>query len=173
MADPRGRTPLHLAVTLQRVKCVQVLLNHGANTLAVNRHHWNGTDPLITWSALFIQLLLMFSVFQEAICTGNSELAGLVLQYRDEQLAAVSRDEIPVMLAKLESTSDFYIEMTWKFSSWGELGGGVGWGWGGEGGEERSGTKDGRKGCCVMSRGQPCTSLSLHDINGVNTAVRT
>ena len=98
MADPRGRTPLHLAVTLQRVKCVQVLLNHGANTLAVNRHHWN--------------------VFQEAICTGNSELAGLVLQYRDEQLAAVSRDEIPVMLAKLESTSDFYIEMTWKFSSW-------------------------------------------------------
>eukprot|EP00731_Ephydatia_muelleri_P023640 Em0015g1223a len=96
--DPRGRTPLHLAVTLQRVKCVQVLLKHGANTLAVNRHHWN--------------------VFQEAICTGNSELAGLVLQYRDEQLAAVSSDEIPVMLAKLESTPDFYIEMTWKFSSW-------------------------------------------------------
>ena len=40
--DPRGRTPLHLAATLGRVKCVEVLLEHKANSLAVNRHHWAG-----------------------------------------------------------------------------------------------------------------------------------
>ena len=40
--DPRGRTPLHLAVTLGRVKCVEALLHHNANSLALNRHHWAG-----------------------------------------------------------------------------------------------------------------------------------
>jgi len=41
-ADPRGRTPLHLAVTLGRVPCVEVLLRNGANTQAENRHRWSG-----------------------------------------------------------------------------------------------------------------------------------
>ena len=40
--DPRGRTPLHLAVTLGRIKCVETLLHHNANSLALNRHHWAG-----------------------------------------------------------------------------------------------------------------------------------
>ena len=40
--DPRGRTPLHLAVTLGKLPCVEVLLKNGANTLAENRHHWSG-----------------------------------------------------------------------------------------------------------------------------------
>lgn len=40
--DPRGRTPLHLAVSLGRVRCAEVLLRHDANTLAVNRHQWSG-----------------------------------------------------------------------------------------------------------------------------------
>ena len=40
--DPRGRTPLHLAVALAKVRCAEVLLQNGANTLALNRHDWNG-----------------------------------------------------------------------------------------------------------------------------------
>ncbi len=40
--DPRGRTPLHLAVALGRLDCVAMLLKHGADTLATNRHHWSG-----------------------------------------------------------------------------------------------------------------------------------
>jgi ankyrin repeat protein len=40
--DPRGRTPLHLAVTLKRKKCAEVLLYHGADALALNRHQWSG-----------------------------------------------------------------------------------------------------------------------------------
>ena len=40
--DPRGRTPLHLAVVLTKVRCVNVLLRHGANALAINRHNWTG-----------------------------------------------------------------------------------------------------------------------------------
>ena len=42
LVDPRGRTPLHLAVTLGRIKCVETLLAHKADSLAVNRHHWAG-----------------------------------------------------------------------------------------------------------------------------------
>lgn len=40
--DPRGRTPLHLAVTLKHSECAEVLLYHGANALEVNRHQWSG-----------------------------------------------------------------------------------------------------------------------------------
>ena len=47
LVDPRGRTPLHLAVSLGRVKCVEALLNHKANPLAVNRHHWAGMCTLV------------------------------------------------------------------------------------------------------------------------------
>ena len=40
--DPRGRTPLHLAVTLKHSECAEVLLYHGANALEINRHQWSG-----------------------------------------------------------------------------------------------------------------------------------
>ena len=40
--DPRGRTPLHLAVTLNRVNCTHLLLFHNATPLAENRHKWSG-----------------------------------------------------------------------------------------------------------------------------------
>ena len=41
--DLRGRTPLHLAVTLGRTKCVKLFLDHGADVMATNRHQWTGT----------------------------------------------------------------------------------------------------------------------------------
>lgn len=40
--DPRGRTPLHLAVSLNRVSCATLLLQSNANPLAENRHKWSG-----------------------------------------------------------------------------------------------------------------------------------
>lgn len=42
--DPRGRTPLHLAVSLKRVRCAQELLNQSADVLAVNRHQYSGEE---------------------------------------------------------------------------------------------------------------------------------
>lgn len=40
--DPRGRTPLHLAVTLGHLECVQVLLLHGADVSKENSNGWTG-----------------------------------------------------------------------------------------------------------------------------------
>ena len=41
--DPRGRTPLHLAVTLGHLDCARVLLQHGADVSKENRNGWTGT----------------------------------------------------------------------------------------------------------------------------------
>lgn len=48
--DPRGRTPLHLAVTLGHLESARILLRHGANANAENSRYWTGTvlDLLIT-----------------------------------------------------------------------------------------------------------------------------
>lgn len=40
--DPRGRTPLHLAVVLGHLESARTLLRHGANTLAENKGYWSG-----------------------------------------------------------------------------------------------------------------------------------
>lgn len=40
--DRRGRTPLHLAVTLGYVDCVKCLLNGGCDANAINNDGWNG-----------------------------------------------------------------------------------------------------------------------------------
>ena len=46
--DPRGRTPLHLAVTLGHIESTKVLLRHGANANAENKKYWTGV-----WAFLF------------------------------------------------------------------------------------------------------------------------
>ena len=65
---------------------------------------------------VFIHLL----VLNEAVCGGNPELIGLVLRYRDQQQAKARAQEIPLLLERLQSTQDYYIEMKWEFSSWSE-----------------------------------------------------
>uniref|UniRef100_A0A2I3SHC3 Ankyrin repeat domain 13D n=2 Tax=Pan TaxID=9596 RepID=A0A2I3SHC3_PANTR len=96
--DPRGRTPLELAVSLGNLESVRVLLRHNANV---------GKENLQGWAVL-----------QEAVSTGDPEMVQLVLQYRDYQRATQRLAGIPELLNKLRQAPDFYVEMKWEFTSW-------------------------------------------------------
>uniref|UniRef100_A0A8C5GM94 Ankyrin repeat domain-containing protein n=1 Tax=Gouania willdenowi TaxID=441366 RepID=A0A8C5GM94_GOUWI len=96
--DPRGRTPIHLAVTLGHLDCVRVLLQHGADVSKENRNGW--------------------TVLQEAVSTRDPELVRLVLRYRDYQRTAKRLAGIPILLERLRQAQDFYVEMKWEFTSW-------------------------------------------------------
>ena len=79
----------------------------------------------------------------EAVCGGNPELIGLLMRHRDQQQAKARAQDIPLLLERLQSTQDYYIEMKWEFSSWSECcdgrGGVEGEGWKGRG--ERGGVE--------------------------------
>ncbi|KAA0702076.1 Ankyrin repeat domain-containing protein 13B [Triplophysa tibetana] len=96
--DPRGRTPLHLAVTLGHLDCARLLLQHGADVCKENRNGW--------------------TVLQEAISTRDPELIRLALGYRDYQRTTKRLAGIPRLLERLRQTQDFYVEMKWEFTSW-------------------------------------------------------
>ncbi|XP_036392628.1 ankyrin repeat domain-containing protein 13B isoform X1 [Megalops cyprinoides] len=96
--DPRGRTPLHLAVTLGHLECARLLLQHGADVSRENRNGW--------------------TVLQEAVSTRNPELVRLVLRFRDYQRTMKRLAEIPLLLDRLRQAQDFYVEMKWEFTSW-------------------------------------------------------
>uniref|UniRef100_A0A6Q2XP05 Ankyrin repeat domain-containing protein n=1 Tax=Esox lucius TaxID=8010 RepID=A0A6Q2XP05_ESOLU len=96
--DPRGRTPLHLAVTLGFLECARLLLQHGADVSKENRSGW--------------------TVLQEAVSTRDPELVRLVLRYRDYQRTTKRLAGIPVLLERLRQAQDFYVEMKWEFTSW-------------------------------------------------------
>ncbi|XP_068800236.1 ankyrin repeat domain-containing protein 13D isoform X2 [Struthio camelus] len=98
LTDPRGRTPLELAVSLGHLESVRVLLRHNANVGRENASGW--------------------TVLQEAVSTGDPEMVQLVLQYRDYQRATRRLAGIPELLSKLRRASDFYVEMKWEFTSW-------------------------------------------------------
>ncbi|XP_056139742.1 ankyrin repeat domain-containing protein 13B [Lampris incognitus] len=98
LLDPRGRTTLHLAVTLGHLECARVLLQHGADVSKENRNGW--------------------TVLQEAVSTRDPELVRLVLRYRDYQRTAKRLAGIPVLLERLRQAQDFYVEMKWEFTSW-------------------------------------------------------
>ncbi|XP_074852150.1 ankyrin repeat domain-containing protein 13D [Carettochelys insculpta] len=98
LIDPRGRTPLELAVSLGNLESARVLLRHNANVGRENASGW--------------------TVLQEAVSTGDPEMVQLVLQYRDYQRATNRLAGIPELLNKLRRAPDFYVEMKWEFTSW-------------------------------------------------------
>ncbi|ELU00132.1 hypothetical protein CAPTEDRAFT_220273 [Capitella teleta] len=96
--DPRGRSPLHLAVALGHVETVKVLLKHGASANAENSRYW--------------------AVVQEAVATGDPEMVQLCLKYRNYQRYNTQTAGVPELLQKLRDAADFYVEMKWEFASW-------------------------------------------------------
>ncbi|XP_047447862.1 ankyrin repeat domain-containing protein 13A [Mugil cephalus] len=96
--DPRGRTPLHLAVSLGHLESVRVLLRHGAQVTKENGMNW--------------------TVLQEAVSTGDPEMVQLVLQRRDYLKASTALGGVPELLSKIRESPDFYMEMKWEFTSW-------------------------------------------------------
>nr|XP_033810795.1 ankyrin repeat domain-containing protein 13A isoform X2 [Geotrypetes seraphini] len=96
--DPRGRTPLHLAVSLGHLESVRVLLRHKANVTRENLQGW--------------------TVLHEAVSTGDPEMVQMVLQYREYHTATMALGGVPELLKKTLEAPDFYMEMKWEFTSW-------------------------------------------------------
>lgn len=96
--DPRGRTPLMLAVTLGHLESSRTLLRHACNVTVENNDGW--------------------TVVQEATATGDPELLGAVLEGRDMERYSSRVAGIPTLLSKLKEAPDFYVEMKWEFTSW-------------------------------------------------------
>ncbi|XP_068214206.1 ankyrin repeat domain-containing protein 13D [Palaemon carinicauda] len=96
--DPRGRTPLMLAVTLGHLESTRTLLRHNCNVTVENNDGW--------------------TVVQEATATGDPELLGAVVEGRDMERYSSRVAGIPTLLCKLKEAPDFYVEMKWEFTSW-------------------------------------------------------
>ena len=94
--DPHGRTALMLAVSLGRGEAARLLIKAGANV----------NTECDGWT-----------VVQEATSTGDPDLVQLVLDTRDRQRYSASLGDIPELLKKLRDNPDFYVEMTWEFTS--------------------------------------------------------
>ncbi|XP_075166910.1 ankyrin repeat domain-containing protein 13D [Haematobia irritans] len=95
--DPRGRTPLMLAVKLGHIQCVKLLLAAKCNAT----YEYEG-----------------WSIVQEAVCTGNEEILTSILEVRDLQRHVQRVRHVPKLLQHLLDAPDFYIEMKWEFTSW-------------------------------------------------------
>uniref|UniRef100_M3XLA3 Uncharacterized protein n=2 Tax=Latimeria chalumnae TaxID=7897 RepID=M3XLA3_LATCH len=95
--DPRGRTPLHLAVSLGHLESARVLLRHNADVTRENLKGW--------------------TVLQEAVSTGDPELVQVVLQHRDFHKASTALGGVPELLGRIREAPDFYMEMKWEFTS--------------------------------------------------------
>lgn len=104
--DPRGRTPLELAVCLGHLESTRVLLRHSSDPTHCNAQGWTSEPSQIpgvitqTGSRRCDRGCLC-SVLQEAVSTGDPELVQLVLQYRDFKRATERLAGIPELLSKL------------------------------------------------------------------------
>ncbi|NXG62537.1 AN13A protein, partial [Hemiprocne comata] len=79
--DPRGRTPLHLAVSLGYLESAKVLLQHKADVTKENAQGW--------------------TVLHEAVSTGDPEMVQMILQHRDYQQASMTLGGVPELLQKI------------------------------------------------------------------------
>ncbi|XP_014443093.1 ankyrin repeat domain-containing protein 13A isoform X2 [Tupaia chinensis] len=96
--DPRGRTLLHLAVSLGHLESARVLLRHKADVTKENRQGW--------------------TVLHEAVSTGDPEMVYTVLQHRDYHNTSMALEGVPELLKKILEAPDFYVQMKWEFTSW-------------------------------------------------------
>ncbi|EHH66700.1 hypothetical protein EGM_03743 [Macaca fascicularis] len=79
--DPRGRTLLHLAVSLGHLESARVLLRHKADVTKENRQGW--------------------TVLHEAVSTGDPEMVYTVLQHRDYHNTSMALEGVPELLQKI------------------------------------------------------------------------
>uniref|UniRef100_A0A8C6ABA3 Ankyrin repeat domain 13A n=1 Tax=Marmota marmota marmota TaxID=9994 RepID=A0A8C6ABA3_MARMA len=96
--DPRGRTLLHLAVSLGHLESARVLLRHKADVTKENGQGW--------------------TVLHEAVSTGDPEMVYTVLQHRDYHNTSMALEGVPELLHKILEAPDFYVQMKWEFTSW-------------------------------------------------------
>ncbi|NXL87081.1 AN13A protein, partial [Alectura lathami] len=83
--DPRGRTLLHLAVSLGYVESAKVLLQHKADVTKENAQGW--------------------TVLHEAVSTGDPEMVHMILQHRDYQQTARTLGGVPELLQKINEVA--------------------------------------------------------------------
>ncbi|XP_055693789.1 ankyrin repeat domain-containing protein 13D isoform X2 [Lutzomyia longipalpis] len=94
--DPRGRTPLMLAVRLCHLKCIKILVTR--------------VDTNIECDG--------WSLVQEATCTGDPAILTAILEVRDLQRHIQRQTHVPLLLQRLHDAPDFYVEMKWEFTTW-------------------------------------------------------
>ena len=113
--DPRGRTPLMLAVTFGYVDCARVLIQAGANVNVENSGGWTGMwycdvveNGMLAgrWNRCwFLSPRPGFVVVQEASATGIPELLQLVLEKRDHQRHNNRMLGVPALLHQLREVT--------------------------------------------------------------------
>ena len=59
-----------------------------------------------------------FNVFHETVTSDDPQLVSEMMYRRDLQRFTSRVDSIPNLLQRIKDTKDFYVEMTWNFSSW-------------------------------------------------------
>ncbi|NXK43906.1 AN13A protein, partial [Chauna torquata] len=94
--DPRGRTLLHLAVSLGYIESAKVLLQHKADVTKENAQGW--------------------TVLHEAVSTGDPEMVHMILQHRDYQQTSMTLGGVPELLQKINESLEYFIFTCCLFS---------------------------------------------------------